>query len=351
MKKRVTIQDIADALGISRNTVSKAFNNSDGLAEATREKILQKAIEMGYKQFSYVRDFAERAYMNESETDISSPGFKGEIAFLSPVFITTSHFGSLMLDCFQRELLSLGYTLNTHRVSPENLRNRTMPVTFVREHVKGIICLEMFDRGYDEMLCGIGIPTLFVDTPVKNDGWTLNSDQLYMENTTGILKLVTGMIQIGKKRIGFIGDYEHCQSFFERYMAFRGAMLMANVPVNDKWIIKDNQLPDMDRYFEKLRELPDLFICANDFVALHAMKALQDIKKSIPEDVMIAGFDDAPESRLLQPPLTTVHIHAEIMAYTATQLLISRIEEPTLNFRTVHTETELIYRESAPLNL
>ena len=57
MKKKVTIQDIADALGVSRNTVSKAINNSDGLADATREKILQKAVEMGYKQFSYVSAF------------------------------------------------------------------------------------------------------------------------------------------------------------------------------------------------------------------------------------------------------------------------------------------------------
>ena len=46
MKKKVTIQDIADALGISRNTVSKAINNSEGLADATREKILQKAVEI-----------------------------------------------------------------------------------------------------------------------------------------------------------------------------------------------------------------------------------------------------------------------------------------------------------------
>ena len=52
--KKVTIQDIADALGISRNTVSKAINNADGLADATREKILKKAVEMEYKQFSYV---------------------------------------------------------------------------------------------------------------------------------------------------------------------------------------------------------------------------------------------------------------------------------------------------------
>ena len=46
MKKKATIQDIADALGMSRNTVSKAINNSEGLAEATREKILQKAVEV-----------------------------------------------------------------------------------------------------------------------------------------------------------------------------------------------------------------------------------------------------------------------------------------------------------------
>ena len=50
MNKKVTIQDIADALGINRNTVSKAINNSEGLADATSKKILQKAIEMGYKQ-------------------------------------------------------------------------------------------------------------------------------------------------------------------------------------------------------------------------------------------------------------------------------------------------------------
>ena len=59
--KRVTIQDIADALGISRNTVSKAINNSGGLADATRDKILKKAVEMGYKQFSYVSMLADEA--------------------------------------------------------------------------------------------------------------------------------------------------------------------------------------------------------------------------------------------------------------------------------------------------
>ena len=54
MANKVTIQDIADALGISRNTVSKAINNTGILADSTREKILKKAAEMGYKQFSFL---------------------------------------------------------------------------------------------------------------------------------------------------------------------------------------------------------------------------------------------------------------------------------------------------------
>ena len=48
MADRVTIQDIADELGVSRNTVSKAINNTGILADTTRERVLKKAIEMGY---------------------------------------------------------------------------------------------------------------------------------------------------------------------------------------------------------------------------------------------------------------------------------------------------------------
>ncbi len=59
MATKVTLQDIADALGVSRNTVSKAINNTGVLAESTRQKVLEKAIEMGYKQFSYANSVSE----------------------------------------------------------------------------------------------------------------------------------------------------------------------------------------------------------------------------------------------------------------------------------------------------
>ena len=81
MASKVTIQDIADALGLSRNTVSKAINNTGVLADATRDRILAKAVEMGYKQFSYINA--------SGITNLSSPAApdKNEIAVFTTLFL------------------------------------------------------------------------------------------------------------------------------------------------------------------------------------------------------------------------------------------------------------------------
>ena len=346
MKKRTTIQDIADALGISRNTVSKAINNSDGLAENTREKILQKAVEMGYKQFSYVNSLKE--IQDNAQKSREERVYKGEIALFTTIFLNSSHFASLMIDRFQQELSGLGYTLNTHRVSPENIRDRTLPITFSPERTAGIICFEMFNYDYDLMVSNLDIPVLFVDGPAKLGGRNLPADQLYMENTTGISQFVSTTLKEGKRRIGFIGNFCHCESFFERYMAFRGAMMLENEPVPEEFIINENHAELMGPKLRALKEFPDIFICANDFVAIEAMHVLREMGKNVPDDIMIVGFDDSAESILVRPSLTTVHIHTQIMAYSAMHLLVSRIEDPSLDYRTVYTETYLIWRESAP---
>ena len=346
IKKKVTIQDIADELGISRNTVSKAINNSDGLAEATRTRILEKAVEMGYKQFSYVRGLTNPSY---SPVSPEVPEYRGEIALLTTVFLTQSHFASTMLDKFQREISQIGFTMNTHRVTEENLRSRTLPLTFRREQVRAVICIEMFDRAYDEMICELGIPVLFVDGPAKTDGFSLPADQLYMDNATEITRFVNEMLAAGQRRIGFIGDYHHCQSFYERYAAFRLAMMMAGVPVEERYCICTNRVEEKLELLATLEELPDIFICANDFIADDLIRALFSIGKLVPQDVRVLGFDDSPESRISRPALSTVHIHTQVMAFTALQMLINRKQEPSLDYRVVHTETTLIYRDSTRL--
>lgn len=348
MGKKVTIQDIADALGISRNTVSKAINNTDGIADATREKILQKAAELGYKQFSYVQSLAA-AGASDVPPVPAQPEFKGEIALLSGRFLSHSHFASLMLDKFQREISQMGYIMNTHRVTDVDIANKTLPVTVHLEQTKALLCIEMFNWDYDNMLCELGLPILFVDGPAKIKGRSLPADQLYMENAAPVTQFVSDMLDKGISRIGFVGKTDHCQSFYERYCAYYLAMGMAGKPVNPAFVISTNHLDEIRETIGKMAEIPELFVCANDFVAWDTMQALAAVGKRVPEDVLICGFDDSAESRLSKPPLTTVHIHTQTIAYSAVHLLLSRIESPSLDYRSVYAETELIYRESSGL--
>ena len=352
MASKVTIQDIADALGLSRNTVSKAINNTGVLADATRDRILAKAVEMGYKQFSYA---AVSAAVNPAAP--MAQGQKNEIAVFTTLFLNTSHFASTMLDKFQREAAQLGYSITLHRILPDDLQARSLPKSMNAERTAGIVCFEVFDEPYARMVCACGIPVLFVDTPVCMDGRPLEADRLFMDNTTGITDFVGRMSARGKKKIGFLGEYMHCQSFFERFMAYRNAMYLYGLPIEEKFCITGNLTDGEnvlgDRYrsylyhcFRQMGELPEVFICANDFIAFDALQVFRLLGINVPKDVFLFGFDDSPESRLVTPTLSTVHIHSQIMGYSATQLLISRINEPSLNLRTVHTESTLILRES-----
>lgn len=76
------------------------------------------------------------------------------------------------------------------------------------------------------------------------------------------------------------------------------------------------------------------------------MQVLNSLNYSVPGDVYLCGFDDSPESRVVTPSLTTIHIHSQDIGLSAVELLMSRIKEPSLNYRTMYIETNLIFRES-----
>lgn len=347
MGKRVTIQDIADELGLSRNTVSKALNNVAGLSDATRERIIQKAMEMGYKQFAFLAAAQEVHVPSVTAAAVDGPT---EVALLTTTFIDRSHFASLTLDALQNDLSRRGYILNTHRVTHEQLAACELPLTFRPDNTAAIICFEMFDPNYSTFICSQGIPTLFFDGPVRLGGYDLLSDQILMDNTSGVMQLVEDMLAKGVERIGFIGDWTHCQSFLERYLAFRNAMMLHGIPVDERTCIRHNKVSSISSRLAALDELPEMFICANDFVAIDSLRGLRKMGLDCPRDILLAGFDDSSESRSWMPSITTVHIHTQSMAYNAMELLTSRMLEPTLEYRRVYCQTDLIYRQSTERN-
>lgn len=347
MATRVTLQDIADALGVSRNTVSKAINNTGVLADSTREKVLQKAIEMGYKQFSYANSISDI-----KSPQISQAKAAGDIALFTGSFLNNSHFASTMLDKFQYEISLLGYSLTMHRVDSSNISEMSLPISFSTENTKAIMCIEMFDQAYCEMLCELGLPVLMVDAPVSSYWRPLKADTILMDNFSNIYTVVNDMKKQGISKIGYIGQVTHCRSFYERFIAFREAMYINNLEVNEKYCLTEVHAHDT-KYREylsielsRLDDMPELFICANDFVALDVLYGLKKLGIECPEDIKLFGFDDSPESKLTTPTLSTSHIHSQIIGYSAANMIISRIEQPDLNYRTTYTETDLIYRDS-----
>lgn len=348
MATKVTIQDIANELQLSRNTVSKAINNTGVLADATREKILRKAAEMGYKQFAYLPLFQEGAAKTAGSSIL--PSDKREIAMLTTQFLNSSHFSSMMLDRFQSEIDHLHSGMTIHRISPIELKEKKLPSSLNIQRTAGIICFEVFDYDYAQMLCDLDVPLLFVDTPVMDMRPPLKADRLYMENRIEIQNAVAHMVQRGKKRISFAGDKNHCQSFFERYMAYKDAVeyfgLTEGLSTCAMPSGQQNYPVSLYETIRRFKTMPDAFVCANDFVAMDLVKALNELGYSVPDDIWVCGFDDSQEASYFAPRLTSIHIHEQIMGYTAANLLMTRIEEPSLNYRTVYTETNLILRES-----
>lgn len=348
MATKVTIQDIANELQLSRNTVSKAINNTGVLADATREKILRKAAEMGYKQFAYLPLFQEDTAKAAEHSIL--PSDKREIAMLTTQFLSSSHFSSMMLDRFQSEIEHLHSCTTIHRISPIELKEKKLPSSLNIERTAGIICIEVFDYDYAQMLCDLDVPLLFVDTPVMDMRPPLKVDRLYMENRIEVQNAVAHMVQRGKKRISFAGDKNHCQSFFERYMAYKDAVeyfgLTEGLSTCAMPSGQQNYPVSLYETIRRFKTMPDAFVCANDFVAMDLVKALNELGYSVPDDIWVCGFDDSQEASYFAPRLTSIHIHGQIMGYTAANLLMTRIEEPSLNYRTVYTETNLILRES-----
>ncbi|MFS0868539.1 LacI family DNA-binding transcriptional regulator [Paenibacillus xylanilyticus] len=341
-KERVTIQDIADALGISRNTASKALNDTGNIPDETRNRVIKKAMELKYKQF---------AYMESEHVLTKTPG---NIALLTENLPNTSHFGSLLISGLEKRISAEGYNLSIHIVREVDQNSLALPNNFDLSKVDGIICIELFDLEYTQLITNLGIPTIFIDCASNICYPDFHADLLLMENEHSIYQLTKKLIESGYKNIGFTGDYNHCKSFNERWVGYQRAMLESGLQVDlSQCIVEDDRL-----FFSKpgwlrervseLKSLPDAYVCANDFIAVELIKALKLRNVSVPQDVVVCGFDNAPESRIIEPPLTTVHIYSNEMGIKAAEMLLSRIDNPAQPFQVSHIVTKPIIRESTP---
>lgn len=334
--KKITMQDIADACGLSRNTVSKVFNGRGSVPEATRRQVLEQARQMGYRLLPEPAD---------------QPAPHGHsIALLTLCMPGRNHYGSNFISHFANRMSRAGYTLMIYEIQPDEHRDCRLPANFVLENTAGILCIEMFDRRYTDFICGLGLPVIFSDTYARADFSAMAGDFISMENTTSSIAVTHHLIELGARRLGFVGDHTHCNSFYERFNGFRTAVARGGLTLDPKLcIVEPNSAPYGEAAWlvERLRampQLPDAFVCANDYLAIHLMKALKCMELRIPEDIMVVGFDDSPEASVTEPQLSTVRIPSGEMGFIAAGILLDRIQCPTLPYRCCYIQTTPLWR-------
>ncbi len=339
--KRVTMQEIANACGLSRNTVSKIFNGRGAVPDSTREYVLSKAQELGYYQ-----------QIADPDTPPVQKVISRNIALLTHSKPLNHSFGSLFITNFTDQICRSGYNLKVFEISDQEYSEKIFPSHFALDDISGLVAIELFDREYIQMLCDLGIPVLLIDSYTRAPSDLMRCDLVYMENYASSIALTLRMVEVGAKCVGFVGDINHCSSFRERWNGYRAALDDANLHLDrDICILADDSEPygEVDWILEKLNAmpyLPDGFVCANDFIAIRVMQALQKKGLSVPNDVMVTGFDGSPEAEVVYPPLTTSKIPSADIGRLSADILLKRIASPEIPYQCTFIKTTPVWRES-----
>ena len=335
MKKSVSIQDIADALGMSRNTVSKALNGKH-VPVKTRNAVISAAIEMGYKGYKL------------AATSEGAIGHKRYVILSTRLLMNITFFISV-LKGIEESLMD--YDIDLVQFSITNSASFAKFKRYLTDaKVDGIICMEFFEPDYITQLLEQSIPLVFFDFPLLESAPRGSYDIILPESEMAVKYYCMQLIrEAGCKTFGFVGDYRHCRSFYERFAGMREALFLSGLPVDLQYSILEDDAsgytPEkLSRMIDQLPGLPDCFVTANDSIAINLIAALKSKKIHIPKDVKVVGFDNNPKAKNLNPQLTSFNVDKVALGKKITALLQDRVTNPTQANQIIYIASKVIVR-------
>lgn len=336
MKKMVTIADIANALGLSRNTVSKALNGQHVMPK-TRQLVINTAISMGYKSFDVI----------STNKDMGQK----RILILSSVPLLSSNYYIYLLKGISSEAERRGFEVMQYFFRPHS--NFGALKSYIAQiEINGIICIEFFNEKMVAEITSLNIPTVFLDYPTYECNLSGNFDVLLSESIISVSNACKLMIDKGIRLFSFIGNPENCRSFYERYLGMREALYRNKLPFAEENNITDsnlsvyNEVNILAKRISALPVFPECFVCSNDYIALKVLEALKLLKKANFNRVNVIGFDNGPESKLSSPKLSTVNIDKATLGSNAVHILAERMANKKSPCKIIYTGTNFISRET-----
>ncbi len=337
MKKRTTAQDVAELAGVSRTTVSFVLNNVPGMriSDDTRQRVSEAA-----RQLDYHPDATARR-MVKGHTSII-----GFVLRQTPDQAFADWFLPQVLHGLSKAASAQGYHILIEPAPPDDPNSY---LRLIRErHVDGIVLSgPRFDD--QELLLALAD-----NSPVVLMGQLPHSDLPFVDvdNVSGAATVTRHLIGLGHRRIAFISNAKPAYTASaDRLTGYRQALAAAGIPFDECLVRYGDFAPASGETamtdLLQITPRPTAVFVASDTVAIGALKAIRYAGLNVPHDLALAGFDDAPHSEFIEPPLTTVRLPAYGLGWGAANLLIRLINKDIVRQTAVLLETELIIRKSS----
>ncbi len=329
MANRVSIADIANALGLSRNTVSKALNGSSGITNETRQRVLDQAVRMNYKM------------MGSHITKVQPMEASTILLICKDHQLMSSFFGPLILQ-LQHMARARGAIITMQYMSPEEIRDGIVPSQI--HYVDGVIGMELLDHDYVRRIVDCGKPCVFFDCAIDTDDIETPFD-VVLQGERGLYSAIDELYQKGYTSFGFVGDPNHCAGFRNRYDYFRLALADHGQTDHAKHSIlqPDEMMHEPDSYHKAVRaiELPEVFVCANAMIAIQLMKAVREENVSLPTRSGLVVFETTHDLVTDGKLLVAVNVSRKQLASALCMLLFDRIQHPDTTKRTIKLNSRI----------
>ncbi len=311
----VSIKDIASKCGVSVATVSKALNGQTDIGEATRQRVLDTAKELGYTVNYAARALkTNRTYnLGILYTELQGSGFMHE------------YFASA-LNSLRAESASRGYDITFLNSNVGRQRMTYLQHARYRQ-VDGIaiICADFFDPQVTELVSS-DIPVVTLDHSFNN------RTAIMSDNVNGIETLVRHAYSKGHRKIAYIHGNPTAVTE-NRLAGFHRACRELSLELPEGYIssCEYHETVSCNAATKKLLSMPDRPSCvlfSDDFAAIGGLNAIREMGLTVPDDVSVMGYDGTNLAQVMSPKMTTWCQNTDDIGKIIASKLIERIENP-----------------------
>jgi len=323
--------DVAARCGVSYQTVSRVINEMPEVADATRTRVRRAIEQLGYRP-----NMTARHLVSRRSTVLGHVSFA--IGLYGP---------SQTMVNVEESAKQAGYRVMFSGVVDPNINEISRAVNELCSHrLAGILIylpLEI-DLSVLRSLCQ-NIPVVAMDSDLN-----FKTTAVMVQQKSGSRIATEHLINLGHRRIAYIGKTARTRDAIERIAGYRAALDSAHLPI-DPQLECAGDFNEVDGYTATrallaLPEPPTAIFAGNDRQAAGVYRALHEAGMTVPGDMSVIGFDNLPFTELLSPPLTTIHAPRLELGRTAAAMLLRLINGEPMEMPRVVLPTQFIERQS-----